>query len=46
MLRKDELAFMKAISTLEVSLALLKELRLAMAQKKKKPVVPLGSHIW
>jgi hypothetical protein len=42
MLRQDELAFMKAISTLQVSLALLKELRLAMARRKKKQAVPAG----
>jgi len=42
MLRQDELAFIKAISTLQLSSALLKELRLAMAWRKKKPVVPAG----
>ena len=41
MLKQDELAFMKAISTLHVSPALLKELRLAMA-RRKKPSVPAG----
>jgi len=41
MLRQDELAFMKAISTLQVSPALLKEMRLAMA-RRKKPAVPAG----
>jgi len=40
--RQDELAFMKAISTLQVSPALLKELRLAMVRRKKKPAVPAG----
>jgi len=42
MLRQNELAFMKAISTLQVSSVLLKELRLAMARRKKKPTVPAG----
>jgi len=44
MLRQDELAFIKAISTLQISPALLKELRLAMARRKKKPVVAAGRH--
>ena len=39
--RQDDLAFMKVISTLQVSPALLKELRLAMA-RRKKPAVPVG----
>ena len=34
--------FMRAISTLQVSPPLLKELWLAMARGKKKPVVPAG----
>jgi hypothetical protein len=42
MLRQDELAFMKAISNLQVSSALRKELRLAMVCRKKKPAVPSG----
>ena len=42
MLRQDELGFMKAISTLQVSQAFLKELSLAMARRKKKPAVPAG----
>jgi hypothetical protein len=41
MLRQDEFAFMKVISTLQVSPALLKESRLAMAQGKKL-AVPAG----
>jgi len=41
MLRQDELAFMKAISTFQGSPALLMELRLAVA-RRKKPVVPAG----
>ena len=44
MLRQDKLAFVKAISTLQVSPALLKELRLSMARRKKKPAVPAGKH--
>jgi hypothetical protein len=43
MLRQKELAFVKAISTLQLSRALLKELKLAMSRGKKKPVVPAGS---
>ena len=39
MLRQDELAFLKAISTFHMSLALFKELRLIMAQKKKPAVL-------
>ena len=43
MLRQDELAVIKAISTLHLSPALLKELRLAMSRWKNKPAVPAGS---
>jgi hypothetical protein len=43
MLRQEELAFVKAISNLQVSPALLKELRLALSRRKKKPAVPAGS---
>ena len=43
MLRQNELAFMKAISTLQVTPALVMELWLAMAQRKKKPAVPAGT---
>jgi len=40
MLRHDDLAFIKAISTFELSSALLKELRLALTpRRKEKPVV-------
>jgi len=47
MLRQDELAFIKATSTLQMSPALLKEWRLAMAGRKKKPTVPAGRRsIW
>jgi len=42
MLRQDVLAFIKAISTFQISPTLLKALRLAMAQRKKKPAVPAG----
>jgi hypothetical protein len=42
MLRQDELAFIKAISTLQLLPALLKELKLALARMKKQPVVPPG----
>jgi len=41
MLRQYELVFIRVISTLQMSPALLKELRLAMA-RRKKPVVPAG----
>jgi len=41
MLRQDELAFIKAVFTLQVSPTLLKELRLALAQRMK-PAVPAG----
>ena len=43
MLRQDELAFIKAISTLQLSPALLKELRLSMSRTKKKPAMPAAS---
>jgi len=43
MLSQDKLAFIKAISTLQMSPALLKELKLAMA-RRKKPAVPAGKH--
>ena len=42
MLRQKELAFIKAISTLQLSPALLRELRMALSRRKKKPVVPVG----
>ena len=41
-LRQDELAFLKVISSFKVSPALLKELCLTMARRKKKPAVPTG----
>jgi hypothetical protein len=44
MLRQEELAFfIKAISTLQLSPAVLRELRTALSRRKKKPVVPAGS---
>jgi hypothetical protein len=45
MLRQEELAFIKAISTLQPSSALLKKLRttLASSKKKRKTVVSAGS---
>jgi len=42
MLKQDELPFMKAISTLQVSLPILKELKLPMARRKKQAAVPTG----
>jgi len=42
MLRQEELAFIKAISTLQLSPAILKELRMALSRRKKKPVLPAG----
>jgi len=44
MMRQDELNCLKAISTLQVSPPLLKELSLAMARRKKKTAVPAGRH--
>ena len=45
MLRQDELAFIKALSTMQPSPALLKELKTALAtsKKKRKTVVTAGS---
>ena len=43
MLRQEELAFFKAISTLQLSPAILKEMRMALSRRKKKPAVPEGS---
>ena len=42
MLRQEELAFVKAISTMQLSPAILKELRMALSRRKKMPVVPVG----
>jgi len=36
MLRKEELAFVKAISIMQLSAAILKELRMALSRRKKK----------
>jgi hypothetical protein len=43
MLRQEELAFIKAISTMQPSPALLKELRAALASSKKKKTVDEGA---
>jgi len=43
MLRREELAFIKAISTIQLSPAILKELRMAMSRRKKKRAVLAGS---
>ena len=43
MLRQEELAFIKAISTLQLSLVIVKELRMTLSRRKKRPVVPAGS---
>ena len=42
MLSQEELAFDKAISTMQLSPAILKELRMALSRRKKKAVVPAG----
>jgi len=42
MLRQEELAFVKAVSTMQLSPAILKELRMALSRRKMKPVVPAG----
>jgi hypothetical protein len=44
MLRQEELAFLKAMSTLELSPVILRELKLAMSRRKKKPALLVGSH--
>jgi hypothetical protein len=41
MVKQEELAFVKAISTLQLSPAL-KELRSAMSRRRRKPAVPAG----
>ena len=43
MLRQDELAFVKALSTFQISPAVLKELRMALSCRKKRPLVHAGS---
>jgi isopentenyl diphosphate isomerase/L-lactate dehydrogenase-like FMN-dependent dehydrogenase len=42
MLRQEELAFVKAFSTPQLSPSILKELRMALSRRKKKPVVTAG----
>ena len=42
MLRLEELAFIKAFSTTQLSPAILKELRMALSRRKNMPVVPVG----
>jgi hypothetical protein len=42
MLRQEELAFIKALSTMDFSTALFHELRKALARGNKKPTVPAG----
>ena len=42
MLRQEEVAFVKAVSTMQLSPAILKELRMALYRRKKKPLVPAG----
>jgi hypothetical protein len=42
-LRQEELTFVKAISNLQISPALLKVLSLALSRRKKKPAMPAGS---
>jgi hypothetical protein len=42
MLRQGELAFIKALSTFQVYPAVLKELRMALSRRKKKPLLPAG----
>jgi len=39
---KQELAFIKAVSTLQVTPALLRELRTALSTRKRRTVVPVG----
>jgi hypothetical protein len=43
MLRQEELACIKALSTFQVSPAVLKELRMALSREKKRPAGPAGS---
>jgi len=43
MLRQDELAFIKALSTFQVSPTVLKELTMALSRRKKRLLVPAGS---
>jgi hypothetical protein len=43
MLMQEGLAFIKALSTFQVSPALFKELRMAISCKKRRPAVRAGS---
>jgi hypothetical protein len=43
MLRQEDLAFLKAMSTLQLSPVILRELKLAMSRRKKKPALLFGS---
>jgi hypothetical protein len=43
MQRQEELAFIEAISTLQLSPVIVRELRMSLPRRKKKPVVPAGS---
>jgi hypothetical protein len=42
-LRKEELAYLKAMSTLQLFPVILRELKLAMLRRKKKPAVLAGN---
>jgi hypothetical protein len=42
MLRQEELAFFKALSSLSPSPAVVRELRMALTRRKKRPAVPAG----
>jgi hypothetical protein len=44
--RQRELAFIKTLSTFQVSMAVLKELRMALPRRKKKPLLPPGIRMW
>jgi hypothetical protein len=43
MLRQEELAFLKAMSTLQLSPVILRELKLAISRRKKQPAMLVGS---
>ena len=43
MLRQEELAFIEALSTLQLSPAVLNELTMALSCRQKKPLVPAGN---
>ena len=42
MLRQEEFAFLKSMSTLRLSPAFLREMRTALSRRKKRPAVPAG----